>query len=125
SDPSIGVPMVWPHAPCVRRTWHTSLDTPDVVDFGVIGRMAAVVGAFLLEVSQRKHLPLKPVKTVGQESLQPGRSPTPTRLGIGPISLDPVPSSQWPEFIKSSPRWSRELTRALWLADGRRTLHEI
>ncbi len=132
ADPAIGVPMVWPHAPCARQTWHTSLDDLKVVDLEAIERMVQVVGAFLMDVS-RRDVALKKSAQSAQSTLPAtgadqdarGGDRVPERQGIGPLSLDPVPQDQWLDGIDQSPRWYGWYTRALWWADGQRTLSEI
>lgn len=128
ADPAIGVPMVWPHAPCARQTWHTSLDSLVATDPAAIAKMAGAIGAWLLELSHRESLPAleAPKPPISAPTIDhPDSVRVPVRKYIGPLSLDGIPTNAWPAELKHSPRWWTWQTRALWWADGRRTLGEI
>jgi hypothetical protein len=128
SDPAIGVPMVWPHAPCARKTWHTSLDTLAGIEPEAIARMAGAMGAWLLELSYRESIATLEVckPPDSRENIDhPDSILIPVRNFIGPLSLDGIPINAWPKELEQSPRWWTLQTRALWWADGRRTLGEI
>lgn len=128
SDPAIGVPMVWPHAPCSRQTWHTSMDTVEVTSPDSMARMVKGVGAFLMDLSRRE-IRLEAKDARGCECVSVNGDPrakrVPVRQGIGPITLDPIPMSEWPSEINGSPRWFTVHTQALWWADGQRTIGDI
>jgi hypothetical protein len=50
-DPLFGVPTIWPHRACTRQTWHTSLDTMDVIDTKAVKEMTVLIGAFMLKIA--------------------------------------------------------------------------
>src|SRR5262249_12491874 len=129
SDPMIGIPMIWPHSACRRNSWHTSIDSLDVVNYKFIEEMARVISRFLLTIADSD---LKRPARDTPARITPRRRKShkpleriPLRRTIGPISLDPVPVSMWPADITDSPRWWCWQTRALWCADGRRNLNTI
>jgi hypothetical protein len=132
ADPMIGIPMIWPHVRCRRQSWHTSIDSLDVVDYNFIEEMAGVAGAFLMQIAGAD-LPTPPVRRRSASLNRPEvlRQPgpggrIPVRRTIGPLSLDRVPLAEWPEqLVTHSPRWWNWHTQALWLADGNRSLDEI
>jgi hypothetical protein len=133
NDPTIGIPTIWPHAACSRRTWHTTLDTPEVIDWETMTSMVEAVVAFVYSLppgmAPAKQVVICPANSRDKDVAESDEgilmSQIPQRTCVGPLSLDGIPTTAWPSYIKGSPRWFGWETQALWLADGKRTLGEI
>jgi hypothetical protein len=126
SDPMLGVPTVWAHRPAQRHHWHSSLDTPELLDYGAMRDFSALTGAYLLELSDGSMPIPKELPPAARRTATDGTADGAVyrRTVFGPLSLDPVPTER---FIQEgfTPRWSPPLTRFYWLFDGRRTLGEV
>jgi hypothetical protein len=126
SDPMLAVPTVWAHRPARRKHWHSSLDAPVLLDYGAMRDLAALTGAYLLEISAGGRPIPKEIPPTVRRAAADGTADGAVyrRTVFGPLSLDPVPTDR---FIQEGfvPRWSLSLTRFYWLFDGRRTLGEV
>lgn len=126
SDPMLAVPTVWARRPARRKHWHSSLDTPEHLDYGAMRDLAALTGAYLLELSDGSRSIPKEFPPAARRAAADGTADGAVylRTVFGPLSLDPLPTDR---FIREgfAPRWSSALTRFYWLFDGRRTLGEV
>lgn len=125
SDPILAVPTIWARRPAQRKHWHSSLDTPELLDYGAMRDFAALTGAYLLELSAGSRPISKEIPPAASCAATDGTADGAVylRTVFGPLSLDPLPTDR---FIQEgfAPRWSPPLTRFYWLFDGRRTLGE-
>jgi hypothetical protein len=126
SDPMLAVPTIWARRPASRPHWHSSLDTPDLLDYGAMRDFAALTGAYLLELSAGCRSIPKQLPPTACRAATDGTADGAVyrRTVFGPLSLDPLPTDR---FIQEgfTPRWSPALTRFYWLFDGRRTVREV